>query len=268
MKKLGISAGMGMNIPIEAQLPMIKSAGFSSFFTGWTRERNIASIADTASKVGLVYQTLHAPFSKMNCIWEEGTDGDDYQKMFCDCVDSCGDNGIGIMITHVTVAAVAPPPSEIGAYRFGKIIEHAAKRGVTIALENLEIPEHLAFLFNRYGDAANLGFCHDCGHNHCYTPNIDMMELYGDRLVCTHMHDNFGMKDPSVVTWHDDLHYLPFEGSVDFKKVGMDMKKYGKDVPITLELNIHSKPEYEAMTPEEFIFNAAERAKMIASWCE
>lgn len=269
MKELGIFVGMKMETPVTEQLRIIKDAGFSSFFTGWSKGRPIDKYADTAAKLGLTYQTLHAPFSGMNCIWEDGIDGDNYQKIFTDCIDDCSANGIGIMVTHVTVATVAPPPSDIGAYRFGNIIEHAAKKNVTIALESLEIPEHLAFLFEKYGDASNLGFCHDCGHNLCYTPDIDMMALYGNRLVCTHMHDNFGVKTPGVITYHDDLHYLPFDGKVDYKKVGEDMKKYGKNVPVTLELNYAAKPEYkEKWTEEEFIYEAYLRAVKIAAMCE
>ena len=35
-----------------------------------------------------------------------------------------------------------------------------------------------------------------------------MMEKYADRLICTHIHDNFGVRTPVLITYCDDLHLL------------------------------------------------------------
>ncbi len=268
MFKLGISAGMRLPIAVEEQLPIIRDVGFDSFFTSWSPTHPIELWADIARKTGLIYETLHAPFNKMNDMWLDGVAGDDYCDMLMSCVNTCADNGISTMITHVTVATVAPPVSEIGALRFGQIIELAEKRNVKIAFENLEIPEHLAFLLGRYKDSTNVGFCWDCGHNNCYTPDIDMMELYSNRLICTHLHDNLGVKTAGIITWHDDLHYLPFDGNIDFKNATDKIKRSKFSGILTLELNSQSKPQYKEMTPRAFIEEAYSRAKSIKKLCE
>jgi len=268
MFKLGISAGLRSEMKLEDQLPLIKAAGFDSFFTSWSPTQPIETYANIAQKCGLIYETLHAPFDHMNDMWLDNIEGDACLKRLMSCVDSCSNNGIGKMITHVTVSSVAPPVSKIGETRFGKLIEHADKSSVKIALENLEIPEHLSYLFDKFSDCKNVGFCWDCGHNNCYTPNTDMMELYSDRLICTHIHDNFGVKNPPIITWHDDLHYMPFDGNIDFSEFGKKIKKSGYQDILTVELNVQAKPEYKVLSTEDFIKEAYKRALKIAELCK
>lgn len=39
-----------------------------------------------------------------------------------------------------------------------------------------------------------------------------MPALYGDRLLCTHLNDNLGIKDyTGQITWRDALHLLSFD---------------------------------------------------------
>ena len=52
-----------------------------------------------------------------------------------------------------------------------------------------------------------------------------MLALYGEKLICTHLNDNLGIKDfEGKTTWHDDLHLLPFDGIADWNKIA----GYGK----------------------------------------
>ncbi len=274
-RKLGTCLGMGYNVPKSEQLRVIKDAGFSAFFTMWSDTAPIRELRERGEALGLEYETLHAPFSGMNCLWLDGVDGDDYRDMLLRNVDCCADNGIGIMVTHVTVAAVAPPPSEVGAERFRALFDRAGERGVRIALENLEIPEHLAFLFGLARDMKQVGFCWDTGHNNCYTPDIDMMALYGDRLICTHINDNLGIVEhPPAITWHDDVHYMPFDGTVDWNAAAARIRAAGYSGTLTLELTSKKKvpqnpdTRYERMSFEEFVRESYVAAERFAAMCD
>ncbi len=229
----------GFGISSEDQIKIISETGFRAFFSGWSRNNRdeVMRLAEAGARSGLVYETVHAPFMRMNSMWVEGSEGDDWRDMLIECVDDTAAVGVGIMVTHVTVASVAPAPSEIGFRRFLAVAERAAKKGVKIALENLEIPEHLEFLFSRLGGMNNIGFCWDTGHNLCYTPDIDMMKLYGDKLLCLHINDNDGVSNPGTITWHDDSHFMPFDGKVDWQGVAERLDRAGWNGIMTQEMS-------------------------------
>lgn len=268
--KYGTNLFGGFGISDTEQLPIIKETGFDAFFTGWSRADRSAPLrlAEAGSKAGLFYETVHAPFGRMNSMWLDGGEGDDWRDMMIECVDDTAAAGVGIMVTHVTVAAVAPPPSEIGRTRFLKLAEHAAKRGVKIALENLEIPEHLAYLFEKLDGLDNIGFCWDTGHNLCYTPETDMMELYGDKLICLHINDNNGIKTPGVITWHDDSHFMPFDGRVDWQGVANRLDAAGWQGFMTQEMSrgkdgCEKIEAYSNMTLREYLEKSLGRLQKI-----
>lgn len=108
------------------------------------------------------------------------------------------------------------------------------------------------------------------GHEHCYpAEGFDLPGTLGDLLVGTHMHDNFGQSDPHVITWNDDNHILPFDGTVDFRRIGQMLKKCGYAGTITLETGRKPMiPWYRDLTIEDFLAMAHERAICVAAWCE
>ena len=272
-KKVRYGTGIigGFGITAYEQLPHIREAGFESFFSGWSRDKKgePQHLAELGAKLGLFYETVHAPFSKMNSIWVDGLEGDGYCDMLLDCIDDAAEARVGIVVTHVTVASVAPPPSEIGLTRFRALAEHAAARGVKLALENLEIPEHLEFLFKKLEEYENVGFCWDTGHNLCYTPEIDMMKLYGDRLLCLHINDNKGITTPGVITWHDDSHLMPFDGYVDWQGVADRLDSVGWSGIMNQELSrgkdhCEKLEKYAAMNFREFLDESLARLRRIS----
>ncbi|WKL24379.1 TIM barrel protein (plasmid) [Sinorhizobium meliloti] len=65
-------------------------------------------------------------------------------------------------------------------------------------------------LFSRY-EAAFIGLCYDSGHWELLEPGgLTVLERYGNRLIATHIHDNFGAKDN---------HLLPFDGRLDWNAI-------------------------------------------------
>ena len=120
-----------------------------------------------------------------------------------------------------------------------------------------------------------VGFCWDTGHNNCYTPDIDMMALYGDRLICTHINDNLGIVEhPPAITWHDDVHYMPFDGTVDWNAAAARIRAAGYSGTLTLELTSKKKvpqnpdTRYERMSFEEFVRESYAAAERFAAMCD
>jgi len=87
-----------------------------------------------------------------------------------------------------------------------RIIDTAERLSVNIAVKNMSRPEYLGRIFNNI-QSERLGFLFDSGHCNVFTPDIDLLSLYGDKLMALHLHDNNGAED-----WHS----LLFSGNVNW----------------------------------------------------
>ena len=155
--------------------------------------------------------------------------------------------------------------------------EYAEKAGLTLGLENMRgggrsAPPDLKRYATETGDLIRLadelgvGICWDTGHEHCYS-DLDFIDLYGDRLIGTHINDNLGRSDSSGRNdSKDDLHLLPFDGEIDWKEIARRLKSTGFEGPLTFELKKITKfgqwqkPEYLEMSMEEYVTEAYQRA--------
>ena len=268
--KFGISLGMGFPESATEQIATAARVGFDACFTGWNPDR-MADWADAMMKHGLIYQSVHAPFDKAHKMWEAGRAGEEYTDMLIRCVEDCKKYNVGIMVAHVIIGMDRHSPSALGITRFRRLVEAGEKAGVKIAFENTEGIEYLQAVMDHLGASDYCGFCWDTGHEQCYNYGEDMMARFGDKLIATHLNDNFGMADRNVMTWHDDSHVLPFDGINDWKSIINRMDKVGYDGIYTMELTRNAKPNkhthdvYAAWNVEQFMAEALERMhRMVA----
>ncbi|KPP86633.1 MAG: Xylose isomerase-like TIM barrel [Rhodobacteraceae bacterium HLUCCA08] len=125
--------------------------------------------------------------------------------------------------------------------------------GVKIAVENLLGASAdswvLLFdrLFQRY-DASFIGMCFDTGHWFAAAGPGDMtlLDRHGDRLIATHVHDNFGVMDE---------HLLPFDGRIDWPIYMKAIAGTACEMP----LNLETPPDRHNL-PESAFFKRAHRA--------
>ena len=111
-------------------------------------------------------------------------------------------------------------------------IEQAAKFGTGIAIENLfgsmmcggvDMLMRLCDSFGR----ENVGICWDTGHaNITKEDQTASISLLGDRIKCTHIHNNWGV--------HDD-HAPPLYGNIDWSRIMSSLASVGYRGPLTLE---------------------------------
>lgn len=268
--KFGISVGLGFPESAEDQIAAIARVGYDACFTGWNHER-MESWANAVAKNGLIYQSVHAPFNKAHKMWEAGREGEDYTDMLIQCVEDCKRFDIGIMVAHVIIGMDRHFPSALGITRFRRLVEAGEKNGVKIAFENTEGIEYLQAVMDHLGDSDYCCFCWDTGHEQCYNYGEDMMARFGNKLIATHLNDNFGMADRNKMTWLDDSHVLPFDGINDWKSIIDRMDKAGYNGIYTMELTRNAKPNknthdaYAAWSLEEFLAEALNRMhRMVA----
>lgn len=261
--KTGINVIPFPGVSVFENLNIIKRVGFDSFFTGWSpdMEPKPRDIAKHAEKTGLIYQSIHSPYSGLETMWKDGLAGDAYLEMLKDCLRDCAGCSVPIMIAHPFIGFHDHTPTEVGVRRFRALTELAAKLGVKIAYENVEGEEYLAAIMESC-DPVSAGFCLDTGHEVCYNRSKDMLSLYGDRLIATHFNDNLGVRGEDI-TPADDLHLLPFDGVVDFKRAMERIRSRNYTGIITFELKVKGGAEhtrYRDMSPEEYLTEAHNRA--------
>ena len=255
---------IGINLQIRPEIcaiDFIKRAaqlGFNTLFTDTPSERNLHIIANALAANGMRYETIHAPFSRINDIWIANESGDATLGDLMETVDRCAVANVPIAVVHLSSGNNPPPISEIGLVRYTRLLEYAAAKGVKIAFENQRKPDRLAWAFEHFGRLPHVGFCFDCGHEGCFTPGVQFLPLYGDRLLCTHIHDNNRMTD-------QDLHLLPFDGRMDFGRIAAQLRATQYKGPLTLEIHATNSNKYDFMTVQAFLEKAAMSIKRFRS---
>lgn len=250
MRKLGINYDAYPSLSGDAWAQTVKKLGFSATFTGTARtDADQAALAALFTEYGIAYETLHAPFGHINDIWLDCEGGAVMEKELLDTVDRCVAASVPVAVMHLSSGMTPPPITDLGRKRWDTIVNYARKKGVKIAFENQRWLANLSFAMETFTDE---GFCWDCGHEACFTPGKQFMPLFGDRLICTHLHDNSGV-------WNADEHRLPFSGNVDYDRVARQIRESG--FTGTLMLEVFAKPQfYGAYTAEAYLQKAADAA--------
>lgn len=264
---LGTSGEFG--ISNEEQIRLFKKVGFEAFFTMW--DENIARYKEVAEETGMEYQSVHAPFCNASKMW--GDDAEEAVNELIKCVDDCAEYGIPILVVHPYIGFdKVENPTDCGVENFRKVVERAKTSGVKIAFENVEGEAYLKKLMEAFADYENVGFCWDSGHEQCYNRGKDMLAIYGDRLIATHLNDNLGVRDYNgEITFIDDLHLLPFDGIIDWKNAVAKLEKCGYNGIYTFELVKTSKPDrhendkYTVLDIEHYITECYIRACKVAA---
>lgn len=266
---IGILGGGGMTIPQHIEL--LRQIGWDAFFTGWDPSKT-EKWAETGAKNGLLYSSIHAPFSNEQHIWNGGEDGERVIANLIACIEDCARFDIPVMVLHTMngfSSKTPAAPTQTGLDGYARIIEAGNRHGVRLAFENTEREEFLAAVMQKYWNEPCLGFCFDTGHELCYR-NSDMMALYGEKLCHTHFDDNFGVTG-DVITWYDDAHLPMGDGNVDWQRVMDRIEACGYDGVLTCELAMGDKPErhvhgaYVNMPVDQFYALALDRMKKVAA---
>ena len=261
-RKLGIISSCIIGTPSINALPLIKNAGFDAFFNGAIALNDVSQIKNESEKLGLLYESIHAPFkpyTSLNGMW---TEGDEYLTVFegmKTAIESAGKCNIPIVVMHLSSGWNPPNVSDLGISRYEALIEIAEKNNVILAFENLRKVGNVAHFADRFEKNDHVRFCYDCGHEHCYTNTVSWPDIFTDRIVYTHIHDNFGIQEKYQE--HTDIHLLPFEGDIDCADMMRRLNKHNYQGSLTLEVN---NERHQDMSAEDFLATCYERIKKIS----
>lgn len=262
---LGLNKRMGLEQP--QIVPLLKDIGFEAFFSNWEAGDLQRELRRAADDCGIRYQSIHAPFTGMHHLWQDDEKAAAVMDTLYACLDDCAEAGVDIMVAHAYIGFDPDEPHLAGLRYFEKLADRARELGVRIAFENTEGEAFLAAVMEDLKDEAHVGFCWDTGHELCYNHGKDMLALYGDRLLCTHLNDNLGIRDyDGKITAQDDLHLLPFDGIADWQGIAARLDRCGFDDVMMFELLKTSGKDrreygfYEGMSPELYLTAAYQRA--------
>lgn len=273
--RLGISLGNGFRVPTREIVKTVAEIGFSAIAPSMPLdggEFDIEGIKKSADACGVTLPFIHAPFLHAAALWEDaGEEGELGVSEIRRGIELCKKYAVPSLVVHAWIGFTpSAGPTALGFERMDALVKKAAACGVSLAFENTEGEEYLYALLDRYKSEAHVGFCYDSGHEQCYNRGRDLLALYGDRLLVTHLNDNLGISDKDGrIAPTDDLHLLPFDGKIDWEGTVRRLKKSRLPEVLNFELNIKSKPgrhendAYERMTYAEYFSEAYRRAERV-----
>jgi len=274
MQKLGFSLQNNYTLPTTDVLRLLRDIGFDAVSPGWKRDGDLERIVNTAIQCGLEIQSLHGPLRGLPSLWSrDDACAAPLLQDFLDAASACATYGIPVLVVHSwTGLEYDFQKSTLYFENFDFLVKHAHSKGIQIAFENLEGPEYLAALMDRYSDCSTVGLCWDSGHERCYTPSWDFLADYGDRLVMTHLNDNFGITDPNgILQGTDDLHLLPFDGNANWSDIIHRLKQAKPQKILNFEFKIRPKGDrcthdlYSKLPLEQYLTAAYQSAAAVAA---
>lgn len=260
---------------IRRSLQLISEAGFThinwnpdSGNSYMLSEAEISFTADMVRASGLKVKSVHGsngrnPISEVR--WrKDGSIGRETRRDILSPHEWQRESGVELVKNRVALASAfgspdivlhvditddvfRSPESEEAFFRplqisFEALQPYCREKGVKIAVETLfcASAESFLLLYDRlfgWFSPEFLGLCLDTGHWEIIEPGgCSILEKFGDRLITTHINDNFGATDD---------HMLPFDGRIDWDTVMRAIAATCYEPPLNFETHIdrYSMPE-------------------------
>lgn len=232
------------DVNVTDTIDAIQNAGFKNVFIQWynrewnpTQEEQLKYIR----KKGLNVIFAHLGYQNINDLWADSEEcGKKLVDSYKNDIRICKGNNIPMIVMHLTGKGEVPKYNEIGLKRLQEIVDYAKSLAIKVAFENTKIKGYLDYVMENIKND-NVGICFDAGHYHVHFDDDLDFAKFKDRILAVHLHDN----DKS-----DDLHLIPFDGTIDWKKIIKELKNCNYNGPITLELCY--RYEYLEMGIENF----------------
>lgn len=263
---IGINTNCECGKDYKEILANIKNAGFKNVMVAF-KVGKAEETLKAALELGLNVPYVH--LTNSNNLWCKGLENEELMQSLKQQIELCGKYNVPIAVLHATKGTaneLALPPNEYGLNCVKELVNFAKKHKVKIALENLDklSYKHFVYVMDNIKDK-NLGFCYDCGHHQLYLPHVDLLKKYGDRILAVHLHDNL-MDWEYGYDWSRDLHFLPFDGKIDYNKVCKKLAKTPYKNTIMLEVHkacFGCPNKYAKLTNEQYLNEAYKRAEKL-----
>lgn len=230
----GISFYFGYKNYIEERAKMISSLGFDSVITNADKRFNyqngtIKKQCKLFKKYGLKLSSLHFQYQNEDLpyFWKTGKIGEKLRKNLIKDVKIAKKYGFFCVVVHLKGEY-----SDIGEKRLLDVLKICSKLNVMLAVENIDCQPVFLEVFKNIKHNM-LKFCYDSGHNNVFDKDFDYLDLFIDKLIALHLHDNDGTADQ---------HTLNEFGTIDWDNLAKKLSKR-KNVleDISLDYEISNK---------------------------
>ena len=244
----------------ERHLEVIRSHGFDLIELFATRTHfdyrdpaRVAAMRGWLAATGIDAGSLHAPITDgiRAGVWgrafsNASSDSASRQEAIDEtraAIEAAAELGCRVIVVHLGVPRGQKPiagDNDAGAMRrsLERIAALTQQAGLTLAIEvipnDLSTPAALTNLLEDDAlDLGRTGICLDFGHAHMLGGTAEAAEALSGHVVTTHVHDNDGT---------DDIHLVPFVGTIDWVETLTAMWKIGYAGPYVFEVADHGDP--------------------------
>lgn len=258
MKK-GISHYYGYDIDKEFRAKLIKEVGFDCVITNqdnkfYAQNGTIEEQVKFFKKYGLKISSLHNQYNaaELPNFWLDNSMGDRLEDILKFDIETASKYGIKCVVVHMKGEY-----NQVGEKRLLRVLDFCKKKNVALAVENIDEQKLFFDIFEKINHPF-LKFCYDSGHNHCFDPEIDYLEKYGDKLICMHLHDNAGKRDE---------HTLNRFGTIDWEKIAKKLAKLDTE-NLVLDYEVLMCSHANEVTAEECLNETFKQAKELDKMIE
>lgn len=181
----------GYEIPVKERYQLIKGAGFNGVLMWWSDGfgggGDYRNGPEYARNSGLYIENIHTPVQHANELWFDNLNGEALLDCYLQCISDCSVLEIPTMVLHLPNEN--NPYNDISLDRIKRIEEKAEKLEINVAMENLRNITNLKYILDHI-NSKRIGFCYDCCHHYNYFAEVNLLKMYGARMMAMHLHDN------------------------------------------------------------------------------
>ena len=222
--KLGIYdiGKCGSNLTAKERFKIYKDAGFTHI--GFYLDNNYLDDGETYEELvnlsnenGLIIDQIHLDYKNSNMV--EFDCDNEYLSYIENKINECKKFGIKHIIVHSSMGNNPPTISNFVLNKLHIYDNMMQDCDTKLCFENVRVNNNLYKIMDQ--NYNNIAICFDSGHAHCYIDEIEFLNKFKHKIVCTHLHDNFGNKD---------LHLTISKGNINWKIISKLLKNTNRVV--------------------------------------
>lgn len=256
----GICFYWGFLISSEEKAKILSKLGFNCVITNADKKfnyqsGNIKHQVKLFKKYNLKLSSLHMRYEAedLSHFWNNDNIGKKLEKTLIKDIKVVKKYGFSCLVVHLK-----GKPSKIGLDRLNRLLNFCDKLDVNLAVENTSnCYDCIKYVFDNISNK-HLRFCFDSGHGNVFETDIDYLSLYGDKLICLHLHDNDGSSDQ---------HTLNKYGSINWDSLAKKLAKLNYNGNLDYEVMLTPKRNETALSVARQVYKqAVELEKLIEKY--
>lgn len=195
---------LGDFLDYKTRLQIYKNAGFQEVALYIDKNyvqqtEDYCDIISYARKIGLKINQAHIDYKISNMICDESSSA--YFDYVEEKLKECEKLNIKYMVLHASKGDNPPLLTQVQLSKLEKIAQK--HKSIFLCFENVRDNKNLDIILT--SKEPNIKMCFDLGHAHAYANEYLLFDKYKDKIVCSHIHNNFGQ----------DTHFSLDKGEID-----------------------------------------------------